>query len=237
MVKLDSFQLELTTQWRGNEVSYLLAWQSPDSFRVLYPNLEYREGGQQPVIVDKGVLEAVAIEDAVYARHCAAVGQGCQPWHEGPRNNVYVPVVLPELEPFWTIELLGLMSDVQIVGQGDVDGVACTRIRGRANIMQAMIQSWRRAEETRGRIDWGEECSSATREAVGETQEEECRQTTEYIGMAEQRLSESPPSMDVLIERDDALLRRIEFSSLTGPPAEGSFTFSRFNEVTITPPE
>ena len=147
-----------------------------------------------------------------------------------------MPVVLPELEPFWTLELLGHMADAQIVGQEDLDGVACIRIRGRANIMQAMIQSWRRAEETRGQIDWGEECSSATSEAVGETQEE-CRQTTEYIDMADDRQGESAPSMDFLIGRDDALLRRIEFSALSGPPAEGSFTFSQFDGLRVEPPK
>jgi hypothetical protein len=107
--------------------------------------------------------------------------------------------------------------------------------------MRAMIQSWRRAEETRGPINWGEECTATATEPGGETQEE-CHSTTldEYIAMHEDSVrqqDDNPPSVEVWIGRDDRLLRRFEFRTVLAEPPEGSFTFSRFDEVTVQPPK
>jgi len=242
MLELDSFHLQLTSLWEGREATFRVAWESPDSFYALNPLLEsYSESGQEPVIIDNGILEAIAIEDALYFRQCAAESQDCQPWQEDVRENVYVPVMAPELEPFWTIELLGMMSDAQVLGQEDIEGVACTRVQGEVNIRQAMIQSWRHAEEMRGPIYWGEECSGGATEPGGETQEE-CHETTlgDYIAMLEESAGEQDEnlgSVEVWIGRDDKLMRRLEFPSLTDPEAAGYFALSQFNEVDIQPPK
>ena len=242
MLGLNSFQLQLSSVWEGREVTYSVAWQSPDSFHVLYPVLveESSSENPEPVITDKGLYEGIAIGDVVYGRQCTAEGEGCQAWQEGSRENIYVPVAPPEMEPFWTMELLGLMSDAEIVGQEDVEGVACTRIRGRANPMQAMVRSWRHAEGVRGPIYWGEECTTAPTAPGGQTQED-CHQTTldEYIAGYEdsiRELDQNPLMVEAWIGRDDSLLRRLQFPQ-GEQPAEGSVTFSQFDEVTVQPPK
>ena len=245
MLELDSLQLQMTTQWEGREYTYRVVWQSPDSFHVVSPSVtvEY-ETGKDPVITDHGLVESVAIGDRVYARPCAEENEGCQPWQESARDGVYMPGFAGELDPFWTIELLGLMSDAQVVRQEGVDGVASTRIRGKANVMQAMVLSWRRAEEARGPLDWGEECTGRATEPGGET-EEECHSVTldEYIAMREDSVPEEyesgPLPVEVWIGVHDRRMRRFEL--LQGAPVEGflaaSFTFSQFDEVTVEPPK
>jgi hypothetical protein len=237
MREVDSFSFQLTSLWQGREVTFRLAWQRPDSFHVFYPLLEsYSESGQEPVIIDNGIMEAIAIEDIIYARQCAAEGQSCEPWDESPRDIVYLPVAPLELEPFWTVELLGMMSDTQVVGQEDIEGVACTHIQGRADLMQAVIQSWRNAEEARGPIYYGEQCFSATSET-----QEECHTVTlgDYIAMLEEsgEQEENPGSVEVWIGREDKLLRRLEFPNSTDPEPAGYFALSQFNDVDIQPPQ
>jgi hypothetical protein len=151
-------------------------------------------------------------------------------------------VPAPELDPFWAVEVLGLMSDATIVGEEDVEGVPSVHVRGRANVLRAMTQSWRRAEETSGPMSWGEECSGEPTEPGGQTQEE-CRSITldEYIARLEDSIreqDENPLSVEAWIGQDDKLLRRLDTTMVSGEqPAPGSFTFSQFNEVTVQPPE
>lgn len=241
MLELDSFQFEMTMQWEGRDITYRLVWQSPDSFYVLYPNaVAHYESGQETEITDYGLVEAIAVGDRIYSRQCAAEDEDCQPWGEGVRDGIYVPAFAGEaLDPYWTVEVLGLMSDAQIVGQENVHGVACTRIRGKANVMQAMIQSWRRAEEIRGPMYWGEECTTIDSDAGAQ---DECHSLSldEYIATNEHSLREqdkNPPSVEVWIGRDDKLMRRLEFTTVVAEPPAGSFTFSQFNEVTVEPPK
>jgi hypothetical protein len=243
MLELDSLQLQMTTQWEGREYTYRVVWQSPDSFHVLSPSVvAHYESGQETEITDYGFVEAMAVGDRLYFRQCAEEDEGCQPWEESARDGLYVPAFAGEaLDPMWTIELLGLMSDAQVVGQEDVDGVACIRIQGSANIMRTMIQSWRRAEEVRGPMDWGEECTATPTEPGGET-EEDCHSLSldEYIATYEDDLrkqDENPPSVEVWIGRDDNLMRRLEFRTVLAEPPAGSFTFSQFDEVTVKAPE
>jgi hypothetical protein len=245
MLELDSLQFQMTTQWEGREYTYRVVWQSPDSFHVLSPYVtaEY-ETGKDPVITDYGFAEAIAVGDRLYFRQCAEEDEDCQPWQENARQRIYMPGSHPgQLDPLWTIELLGLVSSPQIVGQDDVEGVACTRIRGRTDLVQATVQSMRRAEETRGPLDWGEECTATPTEPGGETQEE-CHQTTldEYIAMIEESAAEEgwsgPVPVEVWVGEDDRRVRR--FDLLQYAPVEVvamSFTFSRFNEVDIQPPK
>jgi len=242
MLELDSFQFRLTEPWEGREVTYRVAWQSPDSFHVLYPVIREESSSENPVpvITDEGLYEAIAIGDALYLRQCTAEGEGCQAWQQGLRENVYVPVTVPELEPFWTIELLGLMSDAEVVGHENVEGVPSTRIRGRANVVRAMIQSWRHEEEVRGPLYWGEECTAGATEPGGQTQED-CHETTldEHIAMLEESFreqDENPLTVEVWIGRDDNLMRRLEFPQDDQAPA-GSIELSGFNEVDIQPPK
>jgi hypothetical protein len=245
MLELESLQTEMTTQWEGREDTYRVVWQSPDSFHVLYPNaVAHYESGQETEITDYGFAEAIAVGDRIYFRQCATEGEDCEPWLAGVRENIYVPGIAGEaLDPFWAIELLGMTSDAQIVGQEDVDGVACMRIRGKANVMQAMIQSWRRAEEERGPIYWGEECSSTTAEPGGETQEE-CRTQTlgDFIAMLEEEGSLAEQSknlapVEVWIGREDTLLYRLVYPAAVAQVPPASLTFSQFNEVTVEPPK
>jgi hypothetical protein len=245
MLGLDSFQFQMSGPWEGRELTYRLAWQRPDSFRVVSPNMtaEY-ETGEEPVITDRGIAEAIAVGDRIYFRECGTEGEDCESWLEGVRENVYVPGIAGEaLDPFWTFELLGMMSEAQIVGQEDVHGVSSLRIRGRADVMEAMTQSWRRAEEERGPIYWGEECTGSATEPSGETHEE-CHTETlgDFIAMLEEssagQESNGAGPVDVLIGRDDKLLRRLEFPVLPGvEPTFGFFTFSRFDEVTVEAPK
>jgi hypothetical protein len=242
MRDLDSFQLQMTSTWEGRETTYTVAWQRPDSFHVLSPDLQSETEDQGKRIIDSGLFEAMAIGNKIYVRQCPAEGEDCDAWQEGPREAIYVPMWAPELEPMWTIELLSLVSDAQIIGEEDVDGVACTRIQGRANIIRAMIQSWRRVEEERGPIYWGESCVSIS-ESGGEMRED-CHETTsdEYIARYEDSLreqDENPTVIEVWLGRDDKLMRRLGFrQALPGEEAVTfPFTFSRFNEVDLKPPE
>lgn len=242
MRDLDSFQLQMTSTWEGRETIYTVAWQRPDSFHVLAPDLQSESEDHERTVTDRGLFEAMVIGDKMYVRQCQAEGEGCERWQEGPRESIYVPMWAPELEPMWTIELLGLVSDAQIIGQEDVEGVACTRIQGRANMVRAMIQSWRRVEEERGPIYWGESCVGIS-DSSGEMREE-CHETTldEYIARYEDSLreqDEDPPSMEVWVGRDDKLMHRLGFRQAL-PDEEATtfpFVFSRFNEVNLKPPK
>jgi len=246
MLELESFQFRMTDSWEGREVTYRLVWQRPDSFYVLSRNIVAESSSDNPelVITDYGFAEAIAVGDRIYFRQCATEGGDCESWLEGVRENIYVPGIAGEaLDPFWSVELLGLMSDAQIVGQEDVDGVPCVRVGGRANPMQARIQSWRREEEERGPIYWGEDCSSTTVEPGGES-DEECQIETlgDFIATIEEssagQQNEGLGPVEVLIGQNDKLLRRVEFPVLAGvEPTFGFFTFSRFDEVTVEAPK
>jgi hypothetical protein len=245
MLELGSFQFEMTSPWEGREYTYRAAWQSPDSFHVLSPYVTARyETGKDPVIEDHGFIESVAVGDRVFARPCAEENGDCQPWVARDRNGMYMPASTGELDPRWPIEVLGLMSNARVTGQDDVDGVLCTRIRGEANIMQAMIRSWRHAEEIRGPLDWGEGCTATATEPGGET-EEVCHSFTldEYIAARADSVpaeyESGPLPVEVWIGVHDRQMRRFEL--LQGAPLErfvaASFTFSRFDEVTVEPPK
>ncbi|HJX61612.1 MAG TPA: hypothetical protein VJ578_03485, partial [Dehalococcoidia bacterium] len=155
MLELDSFQFEYVTPSEEPDVTHRVLWQSPDSVHVLYPNrVGHYETGQEPVITDQGFVEGILIGDRIYIRQCAAEGEDCQSWEQHARERIYMTGVhMGQLDPLWTIDLLGLVSGSQILGEGEVDGVACTRIRGRTDLVQATVQSMRRAEETRGPLD------------------------------------------------------------------------------------
>ena len=245
MRELDSFQLEYVSLSEGLGTTYRVLWQRPDSVHVLYPNLvAHYETGKDPVITDYGFAEAIAVGDRLYFRQCAEEDEDCQPWQENARQRIYMPGSHPgQLDPLWTIELLGLVSSPQIVGQDDVEGVASTHIQGRTDLVQATVQSMRRAEETRGPLDWGEECTATPTEPGGETQEK-CHQTTldEYIAMVEESAAEEgwsgPVPVEVWVGEDDRRVRR--FDLLQYAPVEVvamSFTYSQFNEVDIQPPQ
>jgi len=245
MLELESFQAEMTASWEGREDTYTVAWQSPDSFHVLYPNaVAHYESGQETEITDHGFVEAIAIGERIYTRQCAAEGEDCQPWEENARERIYMPGShFGQLDPLWTIELLGLVSDAQTVGQGDVGGVACTRLRGGADVVQASIRSMRRAEESRGPLDWGEECTGRAT-TVGGERVEECHNLTldEYIAKIQESAAEEgfsdPVPIEIWVGEDDRRVRR--FNLLQYAPVEVvamSFTFSRFNEVTVQPPK
>jgi len=243
MLELDSFQFQRTGLWETEMATHTVAWGSPDSFHVLFPVLgeANRSAHPGPWFGDEGVYEATAIRDTIWGRQCAAEGEGCQPWQESPRESVYMPSPGPGMEPSWMIELLGLMFDAQVIGQEKVDGVACARIRGRANVLRAMTQSWRRLEEIRGPIHWGDVCSETASETPGQTRAE-CHARTlgdivaEYERYAPDQ-DKNPRFYDVWIGRNDKLLRRLEFTLMPGEGGPGdSFTFSRFNEVDIEPP-
>jgi hypothetical protein len=242
MLALDSLQADMTSSWEGREVASRVAWQSPDSFHILYPSLsvEY-ETGKDPVVTDYGLVEAIALGERMYTRQCVEEGTDCEPWGEGIRDGTYVPMGAIELDPMWTFELLGFVSEAQVVGQERVDGVECARIKGKAHVVQAMIESWRRAEEGRGPLYWGEECEGTPTEA-GEYSQEQCHSLTldEYIAGYEEdvrRQDENPPSVEVWIGRDDKLMHRLEIPATLAEESEGYFTFSRFDEVTVEPPK
>jgi hypothetical protein len=244
MLELDSFQSRTTGLWETRVATYLVAWQSPDSFHVLFPVLGEESSSVHPGpwFADEGFYEALAIGDAIYGRQCAAEGEGCQPWQESLRDSIYMPSPGPGMEPFWKIDLLGLMSDAQIVGREDIEGVPCIHIRGRANLLRAMTQSWRRLEEIRGPIHWGDICSSAASEAGGQTQVEcHARTLGDIVAEYERYVPDqdkNPRFFDVWVGRIDKLLRRLEFTLMPDELGPGdSYTFSQFNEVDIQPPE
>lgn len=237
---VDSLGAEMSWKWQGRELSYRVAWESPADFHILYPNITARyEAGKDPVIIDDGFVEAIAVGDHMYTRGCNKENEDCELWGEGIRDGTYVPMGASELDPFWTIELLGLVLNPQIVGQEDVDGVDCIRVRGEANLIRARVESWRHAEEIRGPLYWGDQCTSID-SATGAT--EECHSTTldEYIAMQEDSAhvqGHSSGMVEVWIGREDKLMRKLGFPVLPGAdPTFGFFVFSRFNQVTVEPP-
>jgi hypothetical protein len=242
MRRLDSFQLEMNTTSEEMESSYTIDWQRPDSFYVMSRDVRTQTEDDETKLIDNGLFETITVGDKLYSRYCQPAGGSCEPWQEGPRETIYSPLSAPGLEPMWTIELLGLMSDVQIVGEEDAEGVPCTRIQGRANLFRAMIQSAQHAEEERGSIFWGEECTPVA-DPSGE-QQEECHDTTleEYTALYEDLLreqDENPPLVEVWLGRDDNLMRRLGFRQAEADEdtTEFPYTFSHFNEVNIKAPE
>jgi len=246
MLELDSFQLEYVDPSEGPGITHRVLWQSPDSVHVLSPYVTARyETGKDPVITDHGFFEAILLGERIYTRQCAAEGEDCQPWEENARVRIYMPGShIGQFDPLWTIDLFRLISEARIVGREDVDGVACIRVSGRADLVQSMVKSLRRAEESRGPLNWGEECTAAATEPGGETQED-CRKTTldEYIAMLEESAAEegwsAPVPVEVWVGEDDRRVRRLNLTQ--SAPVEGfvaaSFTFSRFDEVEVQPPK
>jgi hypothetical protein len=245
MLALDSFQLDYTNPLEGSETTYRVVWESPDNLHVLYPyvSAEY-ETGKEPVITDRGFDEVIVIGERAYTRWCAAGGQDCQPWEENARPRIYSSGSFGQYDPLWTIDLLRLMSDGRIVGREDVGGVASIRISGEASVVEATVYSLRRAEETRGPLDWGEECTAAATEPAGETQEK-CHERTldEYIATLEESAAEEnmsgPGPVEVWVGEGDRRVRRLDLLQSTAHElvVAASFTFSRFNEVTVQAPK
>ncbi len=242
MRDLDSFQVQMATTAEATESTYTIGWQRPDTFYVMSHDVQTQTKDDETEVIDKGLFEAIALADKIYSRYCQPAGGGCEPWEEGPRETIYFPLSAPGLEPMWTIELLGLMSDTQIIGEEDLEGVACTRVQGKANLFRAMIQSAQRAEEERGPIFWGEQCDPVIGPS-GE-QQQECHDTTleEYTALYENLLreqDENPPLVEVWLGDHDKLLRRLGFRQVAADEdtIEFPYTFSHFNEVNIKAPE
>ncbi|KPK48083.1 MAG: hypothetical protein AMJ77_01005 [Dehalococcoidia bacterium SM23_28_2] len=242
MRDLDSFQLQMITTVEETEITYTIGWQRPDTFYVMSHDVQTQIEDDETKTIDKGLFETTVVGDKIYSRYCRPAGGGCEPWEEGPRETIYFPLSAPGLEPMWTIELPGLMSDTQIIGEEDFEGVTCTRIQGRANLFRAMIQSAQRAEEERGPIFWGEQCEAVIGPSGG--QEDECHDTTleEYTALYEDLLreqDENPPLVEVWLGRDDKLMRRLGFRQATADEdtIEFPYTLSHFNEVNIKAPD
>ncbi len=243
MRRLDSFQMDMTSEWEGMELTYSVAWQSPDSFQVLHPDASsHGENGEKEATY-RGTLEVIAYRDAVYIRKCPGEAEGCEPWQDGPRERVYLPMWAPGLDPMWPVELLGLASEARIVGSADVDGVACTGVQFRANTLRAIVLSARRVEEEWGPMYLGEGCVSISAEPEGET-EKECHETTldDQISLLSESMREQdqdPPLVEVWIGREDSVMRRLRLPERQAVrPDSGTvpLRFSRFNEVEIKPP-
>jgi hypothetical protein len=229
MSSLDSYQALVTGDGVGDQTYFTVDWQRPDSFHVIaaWEEREDDRAGQ------KQVSETIVIGDRAYGRQCKAGRADCSEWTEGERGDVDFPAPSPGFDPRWPIVSLELMVDAEITREGKVDGVPCIHVTGRVNALRAMYQSLEEGLRQRGVATYGQECTARPGEP------EECRDVPIEEVMERQAEDirsgdEFPSPVSLWIGRDDKLVRRYV---LTHTLMEERFTYLRFNQVEIRPPE
>lgn len=236
MSGLNSFRAVMTIESEEARFDYTIEWQRPDAFHLVIP-WEERE---DEAVGEKGVGEAIVVGDRIYGRQCKAENKDCSDWMEAERGDVYLPAPSPSFDPRWPIVALDLVLDGQIVGEDEIDHVSSTHIQGKVNGLRAIYQALEESLRQRGVATYGQECEAP----VGEP--EECRDVPIEEFMQDQaddirRRDESPAPVDVWIGRDDKRVRRLTVGPAPDDPVETAttvtFTYSRFDQVQIGPPE
>ena len=237
MSGLDSFRAVMTIETAEGLSDFIMDWRRPDSFRVVIPWEEQEEGAEG----SKGVSEGIVIGNSAYARQCKAEGEDCGEWSESQRISVYIPLQYPSFDAHWPIVALGLIVDGQIVGEEELDGVACIHVAGKLNQLRAISQTLEESLREQGATTYGRECTATP----GEPQE--CRDVPIEEFMESQaedigRGDENPAPVDIWVGRDDKLLHRFATGTLPENLKQTAiitmkFTYSQFDQVEISAPE
>jgi hypothetical protein len=228
MGDLRSYRLEMLFAG-AKEQPLVIEFAEPDSYHFLIHAVQADE-----IEESEGVYEAIMVGDKAYTRQCRDIEKACDPWRQGPRPPVPIAAPSPSFAPGWPLVALEMAHNLQTIGSEEIDGVPATHLRGAANQLRAALENERRILTAAGITTFGEECEGRP------GGREECRELTfeEALVRQEPDLSfydENPSTIDAWV-REDGLVLRI---ALAIPPHDTGVTveYSRFNEVTIEPPE
>ena len=182
--------------------------------------------------------ETIELGDTVYARKCRPDGSQCEAWDSAPRKEGRVGY--GSYDPGWPIVALETADDVSFSG-----GV----LRGFVNQIRAVIENTRRLGEAAG-VAPSYGCSSSSAETPPQ---DDCRELTYDEALEGQEpglsfLDEHPSRIEVEFDPDTHFIDRFtitiieedEDAGLTQPNVKThtvTFTYSKYNDVTIEAPE
>jgi hypothetical protein len=227
---LDSFRAALTIETDEGRSDYTIEWQRSDSFHIIMPWEEGNDGS----VGEEGVSETIVMGDRSYARQCKAEAEDCSEWTEGERGDIDFPAPSPGFDPRWPIVALGLIAYERVAGQYEVGGVPCIGVAGSVNHLRAVYQALEEGLRQRGVTTYGQACTARPGEP------EECRDVPieEFMDREAEDIRRGDENLGrvlVCIGQEDRLMHR--YTAMTGTRTSGTFTYSRFNQVGIEPPE
>jgi hypothetical protein len=237
MEDLNSFHMEFAFSANNAGIRFLADYADPGDWYERFPASESGEAS-----------EIVLVGDWAYVRGCENYPDNCEAWQADERGEGYT---VPGGVGFTTTapEILGLTAlehivDVQVVDEGD----GLVHVAGSAKLARVILENKRRAY---GHVkEYQQHCESSG-VFDGDTAP---AQTCTYLTFEEsveeeyrvQDLDQTPSSpVHLWISPEDFRVHRLILAIPGAPidaePAEGERYFeveySRFNEVTITPPE
>jgi hypothetical protein len=238
MEGLDSYSLEFTFQPEGEPLTYLVNFAAPADYYERFP--------AEPD--SNEAWELVLHQGYSYGRQCERFPSDCAEWEQSD-ERLPVPgglgftTVAPET---LALTALAYAEDPEVIGTEKIDGKELVHIRGTLGLGKVILENKRRVYGDME--DFQESCQSTGNSADG-TLEQVCRDVSfeeyaqEEYGDVDFGLEPRSP-LHVWVSPDDQTVHRlvIEVPGADGDEPDPKLTyyasrFSRFNEVTVDPPE
>ncbi len=239
MNDLDSYSVEMNL---GEGEPMVIEYKKPNSYRSLVIANDNQTG-------ERTLGELLYVGDTIYARKCNPDGAECKAWDQTDRGDVIVGAASPSYFPQWPIVALEMADNVS---------ASDASIRGTVNHIRAVFENSRRLSSGRSQ---GEECSVGSPPVSGEdgaattrlptsTSRPDCRELSDEgeLNNQEQDLSfydDNPATIEAEIDPESHRLTRFKMTFVvpgddgepTGEERTITFTYSKFNDVTIEAPE
>ena len=261
MNELDSYHVRFTITAHPEDVREEHVWEfdvvRPDSYRVVLHSVEGAEkevcetrghGGTCTIVLTsitkRSRFEGLYVGDFAYSRECDGDGDHCGDWEREARPELLVFGPSPSYLPQWPIVALEMIDDAESVELVRIAGVETVLIRGKLNLLRAVLENQRRLLEPLGITTFSTQCSSGGVPMNVEGDTFTCRDLSFEETLERQDnvafQDENPPTVDVWISPEDGRLHRI---TITGPFEDGglpepmTIDYSDFNGVSLEAPE
>lgn len=267
MLVIQSYHMELIFPTQPEEFGIEVDYVAPDSYRLLLfsaegeTTKECEPGAEDGVFVGgevcrevfteitgRSVYEAIIVGDALYARECDDLEEGCEDWEQRERPPVVLAGPSPTFAPGWPLVALEQAEPVEVVGLEELDGTDLIHLHGRVNHLRAIFENERRIMTTAGITSFGTECTLETGLPGEPPREEVCRELTFEQSLERQALTlsfydEQPAVIDIWIDPNSSFVHRIAIGA--GPPPDEDdddriviiIDYSRHNAMQIEAPE
>jgi hypothetical protein len=247
MNRLESYRTEMDL---GAGDPIVIEYKKPNSYRSLVIANDNQTGLRT-------LGELLYVGDTIYAHKCNADGTDCKAWDRTPRGEVIVGAASPSYFPQWPIVALEMAHDVSASTE-----TGRVLVRGSVNHIRAVFENSRRLAKTAGITPtYGQECSAASTpverttppddpSTPGSSSAQNCRDLTYEESLASQEpglsfYDNNPATIEAEIDPVTHLLTRFKMTfavpgdngELTGEERTLTFTYSKFNGVTIEAPQ
>lgn len=245
MDDLTAYQMEFTFRPEGEPITFLVHYADPGDY---YERLVEAPAGETET------FEIILLGDKTYLRHCDPHPDGCDEWEESDSSEDRA--VIPAAGGFTTVgpETLGLVA-IEMTDKpraiGDDNGLA--HLRGTVNLSRAIYENQRRLLEQAKDLGDCEQFPLGSSSYYGTGTPiivtpgpVTCRSITVEEALQKRwegyDLDAGPPSeIDIWLSPKDFLVHGVAIK-VSGDESRESFhpyfetSYSRFNEVTIEPP-